>query len=44
MNQVAINTNFSDMAKLMGMSVDNKQSEKASTLATTAYITLTYHG
>ena len=33
MNQVAINTNFSDMAKLMGMSVDNKQSEKASTLA-----------
>jgi len=33
MNQVAINTNFSDMAKLMGMSVDNQQSEKASTLA-----------
>ena len=33
MNQVAINTNFSDMAKLMGMSVDNKQTEKASTLA-----------
>ena len=33
MNQVAINTNFSDMAKLMGMSVDNQQTEKASTLA-----------
>jgi len=33
MNQVAINTNFSDMAKLMGMSVDNQQSEKSSTLA-----------
>ena len=33
MNQVAINTNFSDMAKLMGMSVDKQQTEKASTLA-----------
>jgi len=33
MNQVAINTNFSDMAKLMGMSVDNQKTEKASTLA-----------
>jgi hypothetical protein len=34
MNQVAtINNNFSDMAKLMGMSVDNQQSAKSSVLA-----------
>ena len=34
MNQVAtINNNFSDMAKLMGMSVDNQQAAKSSVLA-----------
>ena len=34
MNQVTtINNNFSDMAKLMGMSVDNKQAAKSSVLA-----------
>ena len=43
MNQVAINTNFSDMAKLMGMSVDNQQTEKHPRLLDCVYH-MHYHG